>query len=177
MSDDNQQVIVRLIAVLRFVHPVVTCVASKQDDLQYPPIFLPWLCRTRSRLGKLTHQQLLYPLQFALLDRRQMINIGSHRGILARGQAFGNRKRPVEAHNVQNTPRWNVSLVGRSGTSPIGPKFARTCHSFIRFFQRMAARSKRLVSQIVIPRSRTSYNEDRWVHLAYHSPDKSAGPR
>src|SRR3546814_16052686 len=83
MADDDQQVIIRLIAILGFVDPVAARIAAEQDDLPDLAVLLPRLRGARDRDGKFVHQYLRRARQFFLLRGWEMINIVSHHRILA----------------------------------------------------------------------------------------------
>ena len=52
VADDDQQIIVRLIAVLRLVDPVTARIAAEQDDILDLAVLFPRLRRARGRDGK-----------------------------------------------------------------------------------------------------------------------------
>nr|WP_228765832.1 hypothetical protein [Sphingopyxis solisilvae] len=52
MADDNQQVIIRLIAILGLIDPIAARIAAEQDDLADLAVLLPLLRRARDRDGK-----------------------------------------------------------------------------------------------------------------------------
>ncbi|WP_295234093.1 hypothetical protein [Brevundimonas vesicularis] len=79
--DHDQEVEVREIAILWFVHPVRSCVGPEQDDLEDLAAASPTrvgaaaACPGRLESGK---QDVANALKFTLLTLRQMFQIGPH---------------------------------------------------------------------------------------------------
>src|SRR3546814_4509249 len=83
VTDDDQQIKIGLIAVLRIIDPVAATITAEQDDLLDLAVLLPRLRRARGRNGKFVHQTPRRARQFFLLRRGQMVDIISHHRILA----------------------------------------------------------------------------------------------
>src|SRR3546814_1419348 len=75
VADDDQQIKIGLIAVLRIIDPVAATITAEQDDLLDLAVLLPRLRRARGRNGKFVHQNPRRARQFFLLRRGQMVDI------------------------------------------------------------------------------------------------------
>src|SRR3546814_2424005 len=69
VADDDQQIKIGLIAVLRIIDPVAANITAEQDDLLDLAVLLPRLRRARGRNGKFVHQNPRRARQFSL-DRK-----------------------------------------------------------------------------------------------------------
>ena len=78
--DDDQQVIVRLIALrrVRLVNPATPCIAAVEDDLGNPALALPVLRRERQRVLEFLEDDLDDALDLALLVRGKMFEAALH---------------------------------------------------------------------------------------------------
>ncbi len=83
VADDDQQIIIRLIAILGFIDSVAARIAAEQNDFLYFAVLLPRLRRARGRDGKFVHQSPRRSRQFFLLRLRMVINFVLHKRILA----------------------------------------------------------------------------------------------
>src|SRR3546814_11995538 len=73
VTDDDQQIKIGLIAVLRIIDPVAATITAEQDDLLDLAVLLPRLRRARGRNGKFVHQNPRSARPFFLLRRGQMV--------------------------------------------------------------------------------------------------------
>jgi hypothetical protein len=78
--DDNEQVVVRLIALggMRLIDPGTARVAAVEDHLEDAPGFLPFVPGEREGIVELFEDQLHHAFQLALLLWRQVIKVGLH---------------------------------------------------------------------------------------------------
>ncbi|MCR5869504.1 hypothetical protein LRS12_01265 [Sphingomonas sp. J344] len=79
VTDHNQQIIVGLVPVLRFIDPIVARIASKEDDLEDLAVTFPWLGSAGDRRLEFSHQRPLDALQLRPLYKRQVVEIATHR--------------------------------------------------------------------------------------------------
>ena len=78
MADDDQQVEIRLVAVLPIIDPIFARIAAEQDDLVDFAVPPRWLSRPSDRQLELSHQDLHDERELVLLHLRKMIDVRSH---------------------------------------------------------------------------------------------------
>ena len=83
VTDDDQDIVVGLVSVLRLIDPVISSVTAEQDYVLDPAVLLPRLRCARGRECELIHQNLLHALQLILLSREEMVRVVPHPNTLA----------------------------------------------------------------------------------------------
>src|SRR3546814_5079345 len=76
--DDDEDVVVRLIATDRIIDPVAACIAAIKNDLEDPALAVPVGVAARVRGLEFFEQDAHDIGKLALLGLREMIEAGSH---------------------------------------------------------------------------------------------------